>query len=305
MNRYSFKFSWLITFQLIILISFVNSVSFVESFNADFGYLMQSNSQKQGSIRESQLKIVNEWKYLDFEYPTFVERQRAIMNGLAKNRSWRVTNYNFAPNPVASDFKIYGLNFQWLDGVFGMSISYDHQSKQRVLYFHPMASFKEFIVSTELLLTESLWEINSQDNAQYFFSIGDRGYNGQSSSSGIARNGVMFYTQVHRDNIGCWDTAKPYTRANLGMLLDPDVSSTFIQFPNDLKVDEGETQSVWIMSNRLPIYLYSQLDYSEINFRILRGDVNMIINSTICNPANVYGNGSKSAIVSIEEGQCY
>ncbi|SPP89057.1 protein yellow [Drosophila guanche] len=228
-----------------------------------------------------------------------------VVYSLAKNKSWRVTNYNFSPNPVASDFKVYGLNFQWLDGVFGMSISYDLKSKQRVLYFHPMASFKEFIVSTDLLLTESLWENKSQDNAQYFFSIGDRGYNGQSSTSGIARNGVMFYTQVHRDNIGCWDTAKPYTRSNLGILLDPTVSSTLIQFPNDLKVDDGENQSVWIMSNRLPIYLYGQLDYSEINFRILKGDVNMMINNTICNPVNTYGNGTKSAIVLIEEGQCY
>lgn len=35
----------------------------------------------QSSASESQLEIVNEWKYLDFVYPTFVDRQKAIQNG--------------------------------------------------------------------------------------------------------------------------------------------------------------------------------------------------------------------------------
>ncbi|XP_068153096.1 dopaminechrome tautomerase [Drosophila tropicalis] len=238
---------------------------------------------------------------------TDVWRFGIVVYSLKKDRSWRVTNFNFSPNPVASDFKVYGLNFQWLDGVFGMSLSFDPISRQRVLYFHPMASFKEFMVSTDLLLNESLWVNGTQDVAQYFFPIGDRGFNGQSSTSGIARNGVMFYTQVHRDNIGCWDTAKPYIRSNLGLLLDAQNSSTVIQFPNDLKVDNEEDQGVWIMSNRLPIYLYSQLDYSDINFRILRTGVAPQGGlPAICDPNNKLISGSsKSAIVSIEEGQCY
>ncbi|KAH8418148.1 hypothetical protein KR009_001143 [Drosophila setifemur] len=228
-----------------------------------------------------------------------------IVYSLSKNRSWRITNYNFYPNPVASDFSVYGLNFQWLDGVFGMSISYNYQILQRVLYFHPMASFKEFMVSLDLLLNESLWQTNNQENAKYFFSIGDRGHNGQSSTTGISRNGVMFYTQVHKDNIGCWDTAKPYIRANLGMLVDLDDASSKIQFPNDLKVDNEEQQSVWIMSNRLPIFLYSQLEYGEINFRILKADVNKIVKNSICHPIISDNNSTKSAIVLIDEGQCY
>ncbi|XP_017056801.1 protein yellow [Drosophila ficusphila] len=228
-----------------------------------------------------------------------------IVYSLSKNRSWRVTNYNFYPNPVASDFNVYGLNFQWLDGVFGMSISYDQKSMQRVLYFHPMASFKEFMVPMDLLLNETYWLSNSEDRAKHFTSIGDRGPNSQSSTSGVTRNGVMFFTQVHKDNIGCWDTTKPYTRANLGNLLDLDDNTNIIQFPNDLKVDNEENQSVWIISNRLPIFLYSNLDYEDINFRILKGNVNKIVSNSVCNPNNEYINGSKSSFLLLEEGQCY
>lgn len=157
----------------------------------------------------------------------------------------------------------------------------------------------------DLLLNESIWTNGTTDTSKLFIAVGDRGFNGQSSTSGIARNGVMFFTQVHKDNIGCWDTAKPYTRANLGALLDADNSSMLIQFPNDLKIDHNERQGVWVMSNRLPIYLYSQLDYGDINFRILRADVDNIIDNTICNPISGAANNDKLALVTLEEGQCY
>lgn len=143
---------------------------------------------------------------------------------------------------------------------------------------------KEFIVSTALLKDESLWPAKAQDLAKYFVAIGERGAYGQSSTSGIARNGVMFFTQVHRDDVGCWDTRKPYEAANIHRFLEKESNSTLIQFPNDLKVDREPVQSVWVISNRLPVYLYSQLNYNQINFRILKADVNRLIPGTVCDP---------------------
>ncbi|XP_067616140.1 dopaminechrome tautomerase [Eurosta solidaginis] len=243
-----------------------------------------------------------------YVYVTDVWRFGLVVYSLAKNRSWRVTNYNFSPNPIASDFNIYGLNFQWLDGVFGMSLSVNDQELKntgsgRILYFHPMASFKEFAVSTELLRDESLWPSNSQDVAKYFIELGDRGYLGQSSASHIARNGVMFYTQVHRDNIGCWNTANPYMRANLAMLLSEH--QQLLQFPNDLKIDQAPEQSLWVMSNRLPIYLYGQLNYSDINFRILRSGVNDITRGSVCDTNTQAVHLKMPVTVQLHEGECY
>ncbi|EDX15190.1 GD24400 [Drosophila simulans] len=167
-----------------------------------------------------------------------------------------------------------------------------------------MASFKEFMVPINLLLNESVWQTNTQEYAKYFIPIGDRGYNSQSSTTGVTRNGIMFFTQVHQDDIGCWDTSKPYTRAHLGKFHNLE-NSNLIQFPNDLKVDKEKDQNVWLISNRLPIFLYSNLDYGEVNFRILKANVNKIIRNSVCNPDNNYNNTSKSAFVLIEEGQCY
>ena len=144
------------------------------------------------------------------------------------------------------------------------------------------------MVSTNLLKDETLWPIDAQIVAKHFVVIGERGQFGQSSTSGIARNGVMFFTQVHKDDIGCWDTNKDYNRDNLHRFFEngKNFTNELIQFPNDLKVDHEQlsNQSVWVMSNRLPIYLYSQLDYNEINFRILKANVVNIIANTVCDP---------------------
>lgn len=105
----------------------------------------------------------------------------------------------------------------------------------------------------------------------------------------------MFFTQVHRDVIGCWDTNKPYTSQNLHLFsekewnteeLTKNSTDSLIKFPNDLKVDreQGPNQSVWVMSNSLPVYLYSQLNYNEINFRILKANVDNLIDGTNCDP---------------------
>lgn len=48
----------------------------VDSFETAIAF-QKNNNNKNSSV----FQIVNEWKYLDFEYPTFVERQAAITNG--------------------------------------------------------------------------------------------------------------------------------------------------------------------------------------------------------------------------------
>lgn len=157
------------------------------------------------------------------------------------------------------------------------------------------------MVSTSILRNESLWSSSATDVSNHFIEVGDRGEFMQSSTSGISNNGVMFYTLVHMDNVACWDTTKPYKRINLHPLLP--ISNNLLHFPNDLKVSHsGPDQELWIMSNRLPIYLYSQLDHNNINFRILHANVKSLVSGTICDPSVP----ARTAIniKMIEEGKC-
>lgn len=90
-----------------------------------------------------------------------------------------------------------------------------------------------------MLRNESLWTNGGTGFAQAFVPIGERGFRGQSSTSGIDRQNVMFYNLVQRDAVGCWDTRKQYRKENLGVVAQ---DSETLVFPNDLKIDREDDQ---------------------------------------------------------------
>lgn len=73
------------------------------------------------------------------------------------NTSWRVKHSYFMPDPLAGDYNIGGLNFQWgEEGIFGMSLSPILADGFRILFFHPLSSNREFAVSTKILRDQQL-----------------------------------------------------------------------------------------------------------------------------------------------------
>lgn len=198
---------------------------------------------------------------------------------MKKQRSWRISDHLFYPDPLAAAYKVHDLEFEWTDGVFGLSLSpWDHKQEDRIMYYHPMSSFREFYVKTSVLLNETGWE----KTKDAFRVMGQsRGKSGQVSASAMDRNGIMIYNLVTRDAIGCWDSRKPYKRSNLGVIAQ---SSEKLIFPNDLKIDKEENQSAWVISNRLPFYLYRGLNKNEINFRIMSASIKDAVKGTICDP---------------------
>lgn len=133
-------------------------------------------------------------------------------------------------------------------------------------------------MKTSVLLNETGWE----KTKDAFRVMGQsRGKSGQVSASAMDRNGIMIYNLVTRDAIGCWDSRKPYKRSNLGVIAQ---SSEKLIFPNDLKIDKEENQSAWVISNRLPFYLYRGLNKNEINFRIMSASIKDAVKGTICDP---------------------
>lgn len=173
-----------------------------------------------------------------------------------------------------------------------------------------------------MLRNETLWTSNSVNTEPFFQAIGDRGDKSQSSSSAISRDGVMLFTQVHRDSIACWDSNKPYQRSNIVNLRDLGYSDrdranlnedyaadngNRLIFPNDLKIrfNWRKEESVWVVSNRLPIYLYSQLDFSKINFRILTSSLTNLISNTVCDRKAIFNKTLTFSTKTVTEGECY
>lgn len=107
--------------------------------------------------------------------------------------------------------------------------------------------------------------------------LGSRGAKTQSSAEVFDKlTGVVFYTQINRDAIGCWNTLKPFTIENQGLVAS---DSTLLVFPNELRVDEEG--NLLVLSNRLPVFMFSKLE-PEVNYRILMGKTSDIIKGTPC-----------------------
>lgn len=145
----------------------------------------------------------------------------------------------------------------------------------RTLYFHALASTSEFSVSNTVLKNETF--CLSTDAFRSYKLLGSRGSKSQSSSQVFDRlTGVVFYTQINRDAIGCWNTLKPYTRENQGLVAS---DGEFLIFPNEVRIDEEG--NLLVLSNQLPVFMYDKLS-KEFNYRILMGKTTEIIKGTPC-----------------------
>lgn len=201
---------------------------------------------------------------------------QVIVYSFKNDKSWRVKHNFFHFDPLAGDYNIGGVNFQWTDGVFGMAVGKRTRDGTRPVFFHAFSSTKEFMVSNRILQNETYSQ--SPESYYDYKLMGDRGPNSQSSAEFYdAETGIIFYTQVNKDGVGCWNTAKPLNPDTQGLV---DSDSDALVFPNDLKVDsEG---NVWVLSDRLPMFIFTSLDPEQYNYRILTGRVSDIIKGTPC-----------------------
>ncbi|KAL2719743.1 protein yellow [Vespula maculifrons] len=191
------------------------------------------------------------------------------------DRSWLVKHHFFHPDPKGGNFNVSGLAFVWTDGIFGMALA-PTPDGYSTLYFHPLSSTMEFSVSTKLLRNPE--RINSPESFHEFQPLGSRGLNGQSSVSFIDPNtGVMFYALTNLNAIACW---RPTNKFSLQQQSFVYVDNVTMIFPNDLKIDHKS--NIWILSDRLPIFMYSRLDPDDYNYRILVGSTEDLIRDTVC-----------------------
>ncbi|XP_049869283.1 protein yellow-like [Pectinophora gossypiella] len=194
------------------------------------------------------------------------------------SKFWRFSHYTFYPEPLFSNYTLHGVNFQWADGIFGMSLSKVNQAGERLLYYHSMSSSLEFVVSTSVIRDPA----RVSDSVDDFKLLGERrGALGQVSAASVDRSGVMFFNLVLQDSIACWDTRKPYKLDNLAIVAQ---NNNTIVFPNDLRMDHEVPQYAWIITNRLPMYQFNLLNPNEYNFRVMYLDPAAAVEHNVCQP---------------------
>ncbi|KAI5755784.1 hypothetical protein M8J77_019656 [Diaphorina citri] len=180
-------------------------------------------------------------------------------------------------DPLFGDFTIGGVNFQWQTGIHGMSLSPLTRDNFRVMYFHPLASTTEFAVTTKVLQNRSLDFSRSNFD---FKVMGSRGTGSQSGASSLdEETGVIFYALLVKSGVGCWNTfrGEEYNEKSMGLVAEDNAT---LIYPSDIRVDR--TGVLWVLSNKLPVFLYSKLKPEDINVRIFKSTVRNAIKGTVC-----------------------
>ncbi|CAG9854415.1 unnamed protein product [Phyllotreta striolata] len=203
-----------------------------------------------------------------------------IVYSFKKNTSWRFAHSFFLPDPLRGDFTIDKLNFQWgSEGIFGMSLSPLQEDGSKWLYFSPLASHREFAVSTATLKNSS----KVGESWREFLALEERGPNSHTTSRVMDEFGVQFFNLIDQNAVGCWNSQYPYHKKNHAVVDRDDVG---LIFPADVKVDGN--RNLWVISDRMSNFLEASLDYNEVNFRVYFAPVEKLIEGTVCQGAKRY-----------------
>ncbi|EDW14389.2 L-dopachrome tautomerase yellow-f2 [Drosophila mojavensis] len=207
--------------------------------------------------------------------PDLVYR-RLYVYSLATDRMWSFEHNYFNFDPVAGDLHIGGQTFRWDDGIFSVTLGPQQPDGSRDVYFHAMASNNEFVVSNRVLQLES--NAARSDHGNDFRVLGSRGQNKQSTMHQYdPRTGVVFYAEIQTNGVGCWNSRNPFSAATHDTVA---ANAETMIYPSDLTIDEDGT--MWVMTNSMPIFIYSTLDTNVFNFRIWKQDTIDAKRNTAC-----------------------
>lgn len=185
------------------------------------------------------------------------------------------------PNFCTYRFVFTGINFQWgEEGVFGITLSPITEDGFRLLFFHPLASNREFVVSTKILRNPKL---TSEEIYHDFVVLESRGPGGHITSHYMSDDGILYFNLIDRNAVGCWNSRLTYEPSNLGII---DWDDEALIFPSDVKVDT--LNNLWVISDRMPIHLLSKLDFKDINFRIFYTPIDVALAGTVCTSSVPY-----------------
>lgn len=200
------------------------------------------------------------------------------MYSFKENESWRIEHNFFHIDPTAGAFQVDDVLFTWTDGIFGLALGHLNEDFSRDVYFHSLTGTKEFVVSNKVLQSKST--ANNSDHVYTKFRIvGDRDFNSYSTTHVFDdESDVIFFTQVARHGIACWNINTPLNEETF-VLIDQD--DTALIMPIDISLDnEGY---IWVISNRMPHYIQRRINFEDYNFRVLVSKASHLIEGTICN----------------------
>ncbi|KAK6643300.1 hypothetical protein RUM43_004805 [Polyplax serrata] len=195
-----------------------------------------------------------------------------------ENRSWNIESNSMYPYPPYGFFHTNNVEFNLMDGILGMSLS-PMDKGDRVLYYHSLASVRESWVPTSVLKDEEYFTSNPV-SASKRFKTSEEARKAQSAAQAFDKNGILYFGMVD-NSLSCWNHRNPFTRENIHEIQKDNVN---LQFASGLKVvtNGDDEEEIWLITNRFQITMVDQLDPTETNFRILKGNLEELTRNTRC-----------------------
>ncbi|XP_060832417.1 major royal jelly protein 2-like [Bombus pascuorum] len=180
----------------------------------------------------------------------------------------RLTSNAFNFDPRYTNYTIDGTSFQLQDGIVGMAIS----PVTANLHFSPMSSHNLDYVNTYQLMQLQGDQVQYQEAEDILWT--------QSSAKAVSTSGAVFFGLVSDTSIGCRNEFRPLRRENIRLVAR---NRQTLQFTSGLKVKDClGREELWAMTNKYQRIATGTLDYDDVNFRILKGDVARLIRGTRC-----------------------
>ncbi|CAH2042679.1 unnamed protein product, partial [Iphiclides podalirius] len=209
-----------------------------------------------------------------------------VVYDLRSDTAWRRESPLFKYEANASVYRVGGIDFFWNDGVSSVALSQKNSCGTKLLK-----------ISTRLLRNSDIGPEEFHNGVQI---VGDRGPMSQATACDYdPGTNVLFYTQLSKNGVGCWNLDREFSEQNTPLLLS---DCSLLEFPNDIKVKdyldtfiyinridtyviEREVDSegdVWLLSDRQSRFLYGRIEPSRVNFRVLRAPAARLVRATRC-----------------------
>ncbi|KAF7997517.1 hypothetical protein HCN44_006088 [Aphidius gifuensis] len=186
-----------------------------------------------------------------------------VVYSMAKNESWRINHNYFNFDPLNGNFNVSGFTFQWTDGIFGLALSSPKEDSSKTLYFHSMAGVNEFSVSTNLIKNQTA--LAERDSWRQFHVVGNKGPNTQGTSSMMdLETGIIYFTQVNKNAVACWDTKLDLNADTFKTVAQDDEK---LVFPNDIVI-EPKSRKFYCLSDNLPLLHFGKYNPDIFNFYV-------------------------------------
>ncbi|KAH8273091.1 hypothetical protein KR018_000648, partial [Drosophila ironensis] len=212
-----------------------------------------------------------------FAYLADPTSKAIVVYDVANQKSWRVENKFTYPDAKFGTHTVAGESFELLDGPLALAVTPQELGLRRHLIFHALSNELELAIPLDVLNNATNWQKGLGSSLGDFVTLGRRGV--QCASHAISRQGILFCVFLDPMAIFGWDIRTPYNPQQL--LLNPET----LQFVSGMKIvrrPRDGREELWLLSNRLQKIFTGTIDYNEINYRVMRCDVDDLLQGRGC-----------------------